>query len=187
MKIRRISCHEGVETPVADIEPEGRFYVVKHGETGRGRWEIRLPLACRDFPVGESRLPLPLEGDFKLVPLCKKDARGTELCLLARARGDDGSWLILWGLSPGYRGGASYRVEGKARILALGEEAQGDAGRMGGAPCPVVLVEGPCRLLWTRIGRLYGSPADWVAEFDGTDWHVGPADSCLLQQAAETY
>jgi len=183
MKVRRIS-RRGIETPMAGVEPQGRFYVLTHGQKGRGRWEIRMPLASREFPVEERTLPM--DGEFKLVNLGKKDARGNDLYILVRGH-DDGSWLILWELSPGYRGGASYTVEGNAKIIAVGEEAQGDAGRMGGAACPIILVEGPCRLLWSRVGRLYGSPADWTAEFDGTDWHVGPADSCLLEQAALAY
>jgi len=184
MKIRKISTR-GIEIPVAGLEPGNRFYLLTHGESGRGRWQVRIPLPSREFPVGEERTLL-LDGEFKLVSLGKKDARGNDLYLLARGH-DDGLWLVLWSLSPGYRGGAFFEVQGNAKIVALGEEAQGQAGRMGGAYCPVVLVEGPCRLLWSRSGRLYGSPSDWAAEFDGADWHVGPAESCLLEQAALNY
>ncbi len=85
--------------------------------------------------------------------------------------------MVLWSLSPGFRGGASWRVaSGAARVVAVGQEAQGDAGRMGGADCPVLLVTGPCTLEWVRTGRLYGSPPAWRATFDGSKWAVEPFD-----------
>jgi hypothetical protein len=129
------------------------YYALSHGEDGRGRWQIRLPLAAREFP----------------------------------APTDAGEQLVLWHLSPGYRGGASFGVAGQATAVAVGEEAQGAAGRMGGADCPVVLVTGPCQLSWHRSGRLYGSEADWSAVFDGQDWTVAPTDQCSLEQAALNY
>jgi hypothetical protein len=183
MKIRKISVR-GVEIPAAGLEPGGRYYCLSHGESGRGRWEVRLPLAQREFPVQGQELVL--DEEYKLISLGKKDARGNDLYLLARGH-DDGLWLILWYLDPGFRGGASFNAQGNARVIALGEEAQGLAGRMGGAPCPVVLVDGPCRLEWRRTGRLYGDPASWVAEYDGVEWHVGPVEECLLEQAALSY
>lgn len=220
-----------------------RYYAVHHGEFGRGRWEVRYPLAAREFPVPpqpevgrlvdapelregapehrmdfvrcprcgnepwsnwtrfhagdkcpgclekarEADKPLSLEGvEFKLVDLHRQDPRGNEQYLLARGKAD-GAWLVLWSLDPGFRGGASYQVSGQARVLAEGEEAQGDAGRMGGAACPVVHVTGPCRLEWSRTGRLYGDPAEWVAEFDGEVWTVGPEAECAVEEAAFNY
>jgi hypothetical protein len=133
-----------------------------------------------------AKKPLSLDGDFRLVDLHRQDPRGNGLFLLARGD-DDGTALVLWSLSPGYRGGAHYKVSGRARIIAKGEEAQGAAGCMGGADCPVVHVTGPCRLEWTRTGRLYGNPADWVAEFDGSTWTVGPACECAVEDAALNY
>lgn len=220
-----------------------RYYAVRHGEEGRGRWEVRFPLAAREFPAPEpppvgvlvdapdlregarqTRLdfvrcplcgaepddnwmrhhagdycpacleaaraadkPLDLAGvELKLVDLHRQDPRGNNLYLLAR--GDaDGTSLVFWSLSPGFRGGASFNVGGQAAIIAQGEEAQGNAGRMGGAGCPAVHVTGPCRLEWTRTGRLYGKPADWVAEFDGESWTVGPVCECAVEDAALNY
>lgn len=88
---------------------------------------------------------------------------------------------------PGYRGTASYEVSGQARVLAEGAEAQGAAGRMGGAACPVVLVEGPCTLSWHRSGRLYGTEADLAAYFDGAKWTVAPVTDCAVKDAAMSY
>lgn len=280
MKIIAISTR-GVE-PVAATKISAKngaeYYALTHGEEGRGRWQIRIPLAAREFPVpsprpigrmkgtGKVTLPptiagaecigayevrctecgavgasslrlpvipeggdkssypqwyekdeamqrmavlldqegrdagpcfacerdharknsLPLNGDYKLVCLYKQDPRGNPLYLLAIGR-DDGQHLVLWSLSPGYRGGASFGISGKATVLAQGEEAQGDAGRMGGAACPVVLVTGPCRLTWRRSGRLYGSDADWTADFDGHTWTVAPAHVCADEDAALNY
>lgn len=77
-------------------------------------------------------------------------------------------------MCPGYRGSASYTIEGDAELVDEGYEAQGATGRMGGAPVPVVLVKGPCRLKWSRTGRLYGARPDWIAIYDGEKWDVVP-------------
>lgn len=189
MKIIGIS-HRGVE-PVAATKTSAKngaeYYALTHGEGGRGRWQIRIPLAAREFPSpADAGDRFPLDGEYKLVDLRKQDPRGNPLYLLALGQ-EDGQQLVLWSLSPGYRGGASCKVEGQAKVLAQGEEAQGDAGRMGGAVCPVVLVTGPCRLVWHRSGRLYGSDADWTAEFDGETWTVAPTHVCAAEDAALNY
>jgi hypothetical protein len=166
-----------------------RYYAIHHGDWGRGRWEVRFPLAAREFipPEPPNERPSNLGGvELKLVDLHRQDPRGNQLYLLARGE-SDGTALILWSLNPGFRGGAEYNIKGQARVIALGREAQGAAGRMGGADCPVVHVTGPCRLEWTRTGRLYGNPADWVAEFNGSEWVVGPAYVCAAEEAALNY
>ena len=151
MKMLRIST-EGICPPVAKLV-EGKFYALCHGEEGRGRWEVRFPLSSREFPPGEDTFPLG--WNYSLVDLYEVDQRGNPLYLIADGK-EDGKFLILLSLSPGFRGGASYRTEGKISLLCSGEEAQGDAGRMGGADCPVFVVEGPCRISWTRkIGRAH--------------------------------
>lgn len=161
-----------------------KYYCVTHGQQGRGRWEVRFPLPPKDFPVTDEKIKL--EGEFRLVDLKRQDRKGNTLYLLTRGK-DDGKYLVFWHLSPGFRGGASYEVQGQAKVIALGEEAQGEAGRMGGADCPVVLVEGPCQLTWHRTGRLYGEEPDWSAVFDGKQWTVAPSDKCFLEQAVFTY
>jgi hypothetical protein len=163
------------------------FFSILHGEEGRGRWQIRIPLAAREFPSpAEHGEQIDLVDEYKLVDLHKQDIRNNELYLLALGQAD-GKQLILWSLSPGFRGGASYDVSGQARVIAIGQEAQGDAGRMGSAPCPVILVEGPCTLSWSRFGRLYGDPADWVAHFDGAKWIVAPVTEYNQEEAVMKY
>ena len=182
MKILRIST-EGICPPSAKLV-EGKFYALCHGEKGRGRWEVRFPLPSREFPPREGTLPL--DGDYSLVDLHRADQRGNPLYLIADGK-EDGKFLILLSMSPGFRGGASYKTEGQIKLLCSGEEAQGDAGRMGGADCPVFLVEGPCQISWTRTGRLYGSPSKWVAVFDGAGWKAAPKNQCVLEEAAQYY
>ena len=163
------------------------YYALTHGEDGRGRWQIRIPLAAREFPApADAGDRFPLDGEYKLVDLRKQDPRGNPLYLLTLGQ-QDGQHLVLWYLSPGFRGGASFEVAGKAKVIALGEEAQGDAGRAGGAACPVVLVTGPCLLTWHRSGRLYGDAADWTAQFDGQQWTVAPTHVCAAEEAALNY
>lgn len=189
MKIISISTR-GVQ-PVAAVKTRAKtgseYYVLTHGEDGRGRWQIRIPLAAREFPApADAGDRFPLAGDYKLVDLHKQDPRGNALYLLALGQ-EDGQQLVLWSLSPGYRGSASFEVSGQAHVIAQGEEAQGDAGRMGGAVCPVVLVTGPCRLSWRRAGRLYGDSANWTAEFDGETWTVAPTHLWTAEEAALNY
>jgi hypothetical protein len=182
-----ISGVRPVTATKARAKSGAEYWTLTHGEEGRGRWQIRIPLAAREFPVpADAGDHFPLDGEYKLVGLNKQDPRGNPLYLLVRGQ-EDGQQLVLWSLSPGYRGGAVYEVEGLAEIIALGEQAQGTAGRMGGAACPVVLVTGPCRLAWHRSGRLYGSEADWTAEFDGSQWTVAPTHFCAVEDAALNY
>jgi hypothetical protein len=150
--------------PVKAVHPgHGEYLRFEHGEEGRGRKLVFFPLAVRDFP---SDSKVPPDQEFKYTPGSFVLRRGC----------NDGEYLVLWDLEPGFRGSASYEIEGGAVVIAEGREAQGMAGRMGGAPCPVLLVSGPCTLRWTRTGRLYGSPPHWRAKYDGSTWIVEPDD-----------
>ena len=185
MKILKISTEgKGICPPSAKLVKGGKFYALHHGQEGRGRWEVRFPLPTREFPPKEDTLLL--DGDYSLVDLHKKDQRGNPLYLLVKGK-EDGKFLVLLSQSPGFRGSASYRTEGRISLLCVGEEAQGAAGRMGGADCPVFLVEGPCRISWTRTGRLYGDPSKWIAVFDEKGWKVAPKNQCVLEEAAQYY
>ena len=165
----------------------GSYYAMTHGENGRGRWQVRIPLAAREFPVIESdSYEIKVDKDIKLVDLKKEDKRGNSLYLAAKGI-EDNKYLVFLHLHPGYRGGATYSISGNIERICTGYEAQGDAGRMGGADCPVFIVTGPCKIEWHRRGRLYGSPADWVAEFDGNSWEVNEMCDCALQDAALNY
>lgn len=279
MKIVSLSINGvGVAKASIVVSAKGLYWALKHGEEGRGRWQVRYPLLSRHFPapevvpdwsayehlhrggvikmewsdevhtrehhwfngketyfyrklrwvcpvcgsenttpswVGEKeadQLPDPtqpvdvdmvkrganslrckcqnarkaaleseleLTENFFLRDLGRKDPRGNQQYLLEKGQ-EDGEQLVVWKLSPGYRGGASFHIEGEAALIGKGEEAQGEAGRMGGAACPIIRVNGPCRLTWTRSGRLYGSPALWQAVWDEDQWTVGqPSQSAL--------
>ena len=181
MKVVSVSFRHGVvpATPEKASHPtRGEYWRFTHGQEGRGRRLVFFPLGSRDFP-GSAPAPGPGQ-EYLLIPV------GSGHHILGAGR-NDGEYLVFWDLNPGYRGGASFEVFGQAKVLAQGEEAQGAAGRMGGAACPVVLVTGPCRLVWHRSGRLYGSEADWTAEFDGQQWTGTPTHLCGLEEAAFNY
>ena len=167
-----------LERPVRAEHPSrGHYWRFTHGENGRGRKLVFIPLGQRDFP-GDADAP-PKDQDYRLIPVSEGKAH-----ILVRGT-DDGELLVLWHLSPGFRGSASYKFEGHARLIAEGYQAEGAAGRAGGAPCPVLHVTGPCRLTWHRTGRLYGDSPDWIAEFDGKQWNVHPLDEqyCAIESA----
>jgi len=186
VKVRSVST-KGIQnlSPIEITAKNGQTYLAFcHGKNGRGRWEVRFPLGKRDFP-GKPE-DISEDQEFSLIDLKKKDARKNNLYLLGKGEKDN-KYLIFWFLSPGFRGSADYKVSGKAKIISIGYEAQGLAGRAGGADCPVVLVEGPCILKWVRHGRLYGDPAEWVANFDGEKWEISSIDDCVLEDAVFAY
>jgi len=186
MKVIAIST-SGVQniSPIEVVAKNGQTYLAfEHGEEGRGRWKVRFPLGKRDFP-GKPE-DISKNQEYSLINLKKTDAKGNNLYLLGKGEKDN-KYLIFWHLSPGYRGSTSYKVSGKAKIISIGQEAQGIAGRMGGSDCPIVLVTGICSLEWERYGRLYGEPAKWIANFDGEKWEVSPINECILEDAVFAY
>lgn len=183
MKILKLDIH-GISPKFAVARQFGNrlAFLLVAGERGRGRWEYIIPIA--------SSVAVPSNIDdtfdttninFSLKNLNRKDPAGNDLYLVVNGE-DDNTFLVFWNLSPGFRGGAKFSVSGNAVVLGAGEEAQGLAGRMGGAKCPVVLVTGPCTLEWERTGRLYGHPSNYVASFDGTTWTVGPKENVELAE-----
>jgi hypothetical protein len=63
----------------------------------------------------------------------------------------------------------SYAVEGDAKIIATGYDADGIT------TCPVIHVTGPCRLFWCRAADLCDNYQPFLeAVFDGNDWIVRP-------------
>lgn len=188
MKIIGISKN-GISTPKAlpVNGNRGQYFCLMHGENGRGRWQLRMPLAAREFPVPSDEVrSIEMTGEFKLIDLNRKDPRENTVYLIAKGE-EDGKQLVLLSLSPGYRGGARYTVTGQAEVIGEGEEAQGAAGRMGGAACPLIIVSGPCQINWHRSGRLYGGDADWSAVYDGSEWVIGPRHECAAEDAAFSY
>jgi hypothetical protein len=164
-------------TPERSLSHRGFYWRFAHGEQGRGRKLVFFPLGARDFP-GVEPAPGP-DQDYDLIPVNEGRAH-----ILVRGSGRQQGFLALLSLDPGFRGSATYSVHGDAEVLAEGYEAQGEAGRMGGAPCPVLRVTGPCVIRWHRDGRLYGDPADWVAVFDGDEWWVAVVEHEAAEEAA---
>jgi len=188
MQVFRLSV-AGVREAAANLTKgqKNDYYTLTHGEHGRGRWEVRIPLASSDYPAdGNSPSTIHLGSNLRLIEMRKdRDLRGNPAYLLVKGE-HTSDLLILWSLSPGYRGSAEYTLTGHARVIANGREAQGTAGRMGGADCPVVHVTGPCTLRWFRTGRLYGTPDIWTAEYDGEDWFIYSGETCA-ELAASRY
>jgi len=157
---------KAAEPAVAEHPTLGKYYRFEHGESGRGRKLVFVPLNTKYFPVGSNY-------DWENTEFIL-EKRANNFYLLNKGGTTDNTFLVLWSLSPGYRGSAKYTLGENAQVIMEGREAQGQAGRMGGAPCPVVLVTGPTVLRWTRIGRIYGTPAHWAAVFDGESWTIRP-------------
>jgi len=154
--------------PVKASHPtRGEYYRFEHGEEGRGRKLVYVPLGLKDFPTSKE---IDDNQEYRLIPV--SDGK---VYILGKGKTDN-ECLVLWWLSPGFRGGATYNIEGNCKVIMEGYEAQGDAGRMGGAPCPILHVYGPCKLTWTRSGRLYGTPKKYRAIYDGINWTTEPDD-----------
>lgn len=113
MRVISIST-KGVSSPaVATVKASNgnSYYAICHGEEGRGRWQVRFPLAVREFPFHEKETPSTQDQEFSLVDLRKTDKKNNGMYLLAKGAADNAQ-LVFWRLSPGYRGGASYTMGG---------------------------------------------------------------------------
>lgn len=163
-----------------------KYFALTHGEEGRGRWQVVLPLFAREFPPPETQDEIEMTDDYRLIKLKNKDPKGNDRFLIGAGQPDD-TFLVFLHLSPGYRGGASFEVEGNAAVIAKGEEAQGSAGRMGGAECPIIHVTGPCSITWERYGRLYGEDSKFEAFYDGEEWVVGPQHDVEVEKLKTKY
>jgi hypothetical protein len=115
---------------------------------------------------------LALNGfEFKMRQLNKKDPKGNSLYFLSKGE-DDGTYLVFWNLSPGYKGKASFSFEGDARLLATAYEAQEINDEVVPTPCPIMHVFGDCVLYWERSGKVYGDFRKCKAEFKDNKWSV---------------
>jgi hypothetical protein len=120
----------------------------------------------------EQKQYLSLNGfEFKMRVLNKKDHKGNNLYFISKGE-DDGTYFVLWNLSPGYKGKASFSFEGNARLLATAYEAQEINGEIISTPCPIMHVFGDCVLHWERTGKVYGDVRKFSAEFKNNKWSV---------------
>ena len=178
----------GVKTVVATKikTNEGDYYAVTHGEEGKGKWQVRIPMAINEFPVEEGKDELALEYfNFKIIKLQKKDPKGNHICLLTKSKRDSET-LILWNLNPGLSGGSQYEIEGEAEIIMKGRVSQ-DEKDTTRTDCPVVLVTGPCVLKWIRYGHLYGTPKFWEAVYDGKNWKIKPTEQFTITRKHQCF
>ena len=147
-------------------------YTLEAGESGRGRKLAQIPVSKQVIDPEKTGLQVikanQLDGPIQV---CDVD----KMFVIKKAAEEDNQQLVILQLNPGFRGGASYTISGDCVVLAEGYEAQGAAGRMGGAPVSVILVKGPSQIKWSRYGRLYGTEPDWVACFNGKEWFFTPA------------
>ena len=144
-------------------------YCFEHGMYGIDTKLVTIPLNIRDFPVVKNN-----EYNWESIEFSLE--KGNYYDYVLNKGKNDKTFLVVWHLSPGQRGSATYTIGKNSQLIAEGYELYGIAGRITEAPCPVVLVTGPTMLRWTRTGELHGTPPHWVAKFDGKDWIVRPDD-----------
>ncbi len=147
------------------------------GEPGRGRKLVRVALGRRDFPEGGVS-HIDDVGIFQT-------QKGT--LLVVKETKLDNRALVLLKTPPGFRGSVSWyaltRNESvtldespKVKLVAIGYCAQGMAGRAGGGPEYLAIIEPGTRLEVTRRGRLYGSDPVLHLVWDGEELSFGTPD-----------
>jgi len=135
----------------------GKHYLAyAHGARGRGQWQIQLALSLNDYdetpPVGEH---------YDLIRIGSNDPSGQPRHFLSPGATDHRK-LVLWDLEPAPGASATYEIEGAAEMVSEGKVITGEAGHLGFAPAPIVLIHGACRLTWNN-------PELWVFEYDGNN------------------
>jgi hypothetical protein len=190
MKIASLSA-SGIDIVIAKTIPATReggspFYCVTHGDAGKMRWEIRIPINNQDIPTDTRHPAIELRrDDFDLIVLDRKQDVFDNPGLILRTGKSDHRYLILWNLTPGLNGGAQYKVEGNARVISKGLTSQEEGSKRGQADCPVVLINGPCALTWYREGNVFGQPRAWCATYDGSQWDVLPKQEDWMKVLAD--
>ena len=114
---------------------ETKDAAIRVGETGRGRKLVSVPV-----PQGAE----VADGRLLAVPAKNQPA---------------GAVLVAFRDHSGFRGGWSLSDRQGVIVLAEGECAQGDAGRMGGGPEYLAVVADGGSATVNRSGRLYGKAA----------------------------
>ena len=102
--------------------------------------------------------------------------KGTVLLVEPQEETDERALVYLQVLS-GFRGDVKYVFPEKGvTLLFEGAHAQGIAGRMGGGPEYLAIIEPGAKIQVHRGGRLYGAPANLVIYYNGQEISVGEED-----------
>jgi hypothetical protein len=111
------------------------------GERGRGRTQVRVPV--------------PKDGTTVIGVTDRFDGRVGKITEIDRPY-----HLVLIEGMAGYRGGATFDGISSDWVIAIGHEAQGAAGQMGGADCYLLKMTPGSSIQVVRWGRLYGEPSE---------------------------
>lgn len=139
-----------------------KFYAITCGEEGRGRKLGFIPLA-KVYQTKENIITdrfteeievIKTKGNWLIIPSEKKEG----LILVTEWYG-------------GFRGSITNNIQelveqNKIEILATGRTAEGDAGRMGGEDQYILKILKSCKIYYTKHGRTYGNPKNWVIDID---------------------
>jgi len=155
----KILNHEGKNVTLTKVF--NKFHALACGEEGRGRSVgfigIVDELLTEDLSIERASVIKTKSGKYLLIP--EKDKTDNRIILVTQWYG-------------GFRGSLSHNInelgkEDKIQILAQGETAEGDAGRMGGEKQFILLLKEPCQIQYCKNGRVYGGEREWVIVYDG--------------------
>lgn len=152
-------------------------HAVGVGESGRGRKHVSVPVPEGAVIEGHEA-PTPNNGGGKAGKLISAPVSGGEKAIIVKIwdhSGFRGSWDVR---DPRTRDEWASRVAGtpasdipkrpaKWRVIAEGFKAQGDAGRAGGGPEYLAVMEDGMAVEMFRTGRLYGGCSVFRLENQG--------------------
>jgi hypothetical protein len=135
---------EGAEVEEFILSNGTAITAVAVGETGRGRSLGLLPINAN-------------KGRFVTLVTIGTTKAGHPRLFVSNGKPTDDEAIVVWKLEGGYRGSLSYTPNPPGRVLAQGNTAQGDAGRMGSSLQLVTIlpISTPVRVEYS--GRLYGA------------------------------
>lgn len=155
--------------PGANTNPSRAAVIIRDRSGFRGSWDLtNVPPVCATGPAVRHDKD---SWDAASVPACPACGRSlkTETSL---DRGHFVERPVC--LYPGRD------APGSPKVLVEGRKAQGAAGRAGGGPEYLVIMEPGQRARIARSGRLYGNPPEEILEWDGL-----VLTSCPIQQYRE--
>lgn len=145
-----------------------KFYAITCGEEGRGRKLGFIPLA-KVYQTKENIATDRFTEEIEIIfTLSIKAQKGNWLIIPSERKE---GLIVVTEWYGGYRGRISDNIDelveqNKIKILATGRTAEGDAGRMGGEDQYILKILGSCKIYYTKCGRTYGNPKDWVIDID---------------------